>query len=346
MSRFSLPAWSGQCPGLAISRSLGVGTLLFLLLGPVATARAELYFPQPTVSLGKVKGGSPVAEEFTFMNRGKEPLEIVEIRPGCGCVTPELSKKVYGPGEEGKITLRVNTLGEAAGSHRWYLYLFYRVGEKERQAVLQVLAEVITEVTVQPAQVRIHAAGPITQEIRLVDLRPRPLTITKVCTSADFVEAAAGKPFRDEAGNWNVKIGLTLAGGITENASKAQVHIYTDDPDYRQLQVPVLITRPATNRIKAVPGEVKLFVSSGQAIPSRLVVIQDARGEEVLIEKIEANHPAIQCRWVKGPGAMATVKIQMDRDQMKEDRLESSIQIEVSGPEREHISIPVSCILE
>lgn len=311
-----------------------------ILMSP---ARAELHFPQPTVSLGKIKSGIPVQQEFSFVNRGKEPVEILELRPGCGCVVPELKQKKILPGEEGKIALKVHTLGEAAGTHRWYVYVFYSGGGEQHQVALQVLADLVTEVSVQPGKLRIHATGPVSQEICVRDVRAKPLSITEIRTSDKFVQAALGMPFHDDAGNWSVKIKLTLSEDCPEGKREEQLNIYTSDPLYRHLQVPLVITREKSGSFKAIPSEVKWFVAAEQAIPARLVVIQNASGEEVLVEKIWADHPAIQYRWARGPGPMATVKIQLDRAQIKTERLESSVHVQLKGGV---LTIPVSCHLE
>jgi hypothetical protein len=40
---------------------------------------------------------------FRFKNDGELPVEIVSVKPTCGCTTAELERKTYAPGESGEI---------------------------------------------------------------------------------------------------------------------------------------------------------------------------------------------------------------------------------------------------
>jgi hypothetical protein len=325
-----------------------ISTLLvgLVVLGWTGSAQADLHFPKKILNLGKIKGGVPLAFVFLFEAKGTEPVEILEVRPGCGCVSPELTGKKFEPGETGKIMLKVNTLGEAAGPHRWYLYLIYRQGQTETQVPLQILADVSNEMTVQPARLSIHTSGKHTQELRLIDFRTQPLAIKEVRTTATFVQAVCGKTARDDKDNWVTRIQIKIGDDVPTGRNEVMVNIYTDDAVYRHLQVPVVVTRPPVQRFVPLPAEVKLYGTRGQPLPSRLVVIRDVKEEGVEIGAIKAGHPAIQCKWATGPGSSATLKIQIDAAKMKDDRLESEIQVEIAGVSPQTITIPVFCLLE
>ena len=43
---------------------------------------------------------------YKFQNTGPETVRITEVRPGCGCTTPSLSKDVFAPGESGEVQLQ------------------------------------------------------------------------------------------------------------------------------------------------------------------------------------------------------------------------------------------------
>src|SRR5262245_54289302 len=131
------------------------GTVMVLgalaLLGGAGRVRAELRFAAPRADLGEVRSGAKLGHAFTFVNAGPGPVEIVEARPGCGCLRPRLEQTRYQPGEQGTILLEVNARGESAGPHTWRLQLLYRDGGTTREAALAVSAHVVTEVTLQPA---------------------------------------------------------------------------------------------------------------------------------------------------------------------------------------------------
>lgn len=56
-----------------------------------------------------VPRGAQLKFTFPMKNIYKVPLEITNLRPGCGCLTANATKKVLQPGEEGSIEVVMNT---------------------------------------------------------------------------------------------------------------------------------------------------------------------------------------------------------------------------------------------
>ncbi|MCH2107659.1 MAG: DUF1573 domain-containing protein, partial [Planctomycetes bacterium] len=69
------------------------------------TAGPKLGFDAVRHDFGKVDDTVEYKYGFTFRNDGNEVLEIIEVKPSCGCTTTELEKMTYAPGEEGAIEL-------------------------------------------------------------------------------------------------------------------------------------------------------------------------------------------------------------------------------------------------
>src|SRR5579884_3615222 len=59
-----------------------------------AAAGADLVCVEPLVDKGLVRSGSPLAQRFTLVNRGREAVEITEVKPSCGCLVPRLEKRL------------------------------------------------------------------------------------------------------------------------------------------------------------------------------------------------------------------------------------------------------------
>ena len=105
-------------------------------LSPVnATAGPKLGFDAVRHDFGRVDDTVEYKYQFTFRNDGNEVLEILEIKPSCGCTTTELAKMIYAPGEEGAIELVFHPKGygpqtktitvksNSRGSERIILYI-------------------------------------------------------------------------------------------------------------------------------------------------------------------------------------------------------------------------------
>lgn len=65
--------------------------------------KAIIEFEFTTHDFGKVYQGKSVSCEFNFTNKGKAPLVLSSVQPGCGCTTPEWPKEPIMPGQKSKI---------------------------------------------------------------------------------------------------------------------------------------------------------------------------------------------------------------------------------------------------
>lgn len=96
--------------------------LLFLMI-PIALfyscgSESEDNFGEPTTieaetqySFGEVVEGEVVKVTFEVKNTGKIPLNIIDVKPACGCTVAEFTKEPIMPGKKGIITSELNTAG-------------------------------------------------------------------------------------------------------------------------------------------------------------------------------------------------------------------------------------------
>src|SRR5581483_11347871 len=127
---------------------------ILALVAVCASAESDgpgVHFVETRHDLGKVRGGMPLTHVFAFCNDGPMPVEILEVRHGCGCLTPHLDKTILPPGDKGSLKLTVRTLDQPAGPRRWHCQVRYRHGDQVREATLTLAAELYHEVSVRPA---------------------------------------------------------------------------------------------------------------------------------------------------------------------------------------------------
>jgi hypothetical protein len=60
-------------------------------------------FESTVHDFGKIYQGKPAVCEFVFTNKGKVPLVLSNVQPGCGCTTPEWPREPIMPGQKAKI---------------------------------------------------------------------------------------------------------------------------------------------------------------------------------------------------------------------------------------------------
>jgi hypothetical protein len=315
------------------------------------TARADLRFTQPVVDAGEVRRGPALVQRFPFVNVSTGPVQIIDAKGSCGCLKPRFSKQQLAAGEEGWLEMEINTLSQPAGPNTWRMQVQYRQGGQTAEAAVQLGARLIAEIEVEPAAMNIML-GPkasLFRTICLRDHRATPLKVTSVQSSSPQLDVELGGPIVAQSQVIAQPIQLTVTADYPEGKHDEVVSIYTDDPAYRELKVPVTIIKHDRQRISAAPDHVSFEGKVGEALPSKIVLVRDADDEghqTVTIEKITADDPALTCRWAAGPNLMATVKIQVDAAQLKgRTSLQTLIHIQVREP-AQSVTVPVEVSLK
>ena len=72
----------------------------------------ELKFNEREFDFGQIKEmDGKVSHKFVFTNNSKKSIQILTVKPSCGCTTPDWSKKEVKPGKEGFIVAEYNPKG-------------------------------------------------------------------------------------------------------------------------------------------------------------------------------------------------------------------------------------------
>lgn len=69
------------------------------------TNESEIKFDEEVFDFKSIKKGDKVTHVFNFTNVGQKPLIISDVKPSCGCTTPEFTKEPVAPGQKGSITV-------------------------------------------------------------------------------------------------------------------------------------------------------------------------------------------------------------------------------------------------
>lgn len=78
--------------------------------GTFALASAQtITFDKTTFDYGTIKPNANGTRFFTVTNTGDKPLILSNVKPSCGCTTPEFSQDPIMPGKSAKIKVGYNT---------------------------------------------------------------------------------------------------------------------------------------------------------------------------------------------------------------------------------------------
>jgi hypothetical protein len=313
------------------------------LLVTLPAARADLRCDQPIVDAGRVRNGETLSRRFTFINRSLVPIEITDVQTTCGCLKPTLTKRVFQPGEQGEVVLEVRTLALSQGRQSWRARLSYRDAASVGELELSIVGDVQTEVLVQPAALVLPAEIG-SHEITVTDLRARQLTVTGADAGGRLGAKVAGMRI-DELGRHVQAVRLEVPADWPEGRHELLVHVYTNDPDYRELTVPVTVVKKSRSHVGASPSEVTLSGERGQPFPSRLVRLSAADGQEVEITAVDSDQPAVRATFAKGPAAAATVRVQVDATSLAGD-LHATLRVHIARPAAEDVTVPVTVLVK
>lgn len=304
---------------------------LLLLLTLTPCLPAELRFVKRTYGLGEVPGGPICEAHFDFENIGSTTIEILGVRRDCGCLEPMLSQKTLRPGQTGALGLRVRTLGQPAGQRNWSAWVRYREGEQIEEVRVTLLATIRNDVAVQPAALALHVENQLRQEITVTDRRPRALHLNAARASSAAVQATIVPE-----GNGVTRVLLDVSGrALQPGRHDLTLILYTDDPQYRELQVPITVTRGGDGLVTATPRAVQVR-SAG--VSSQLVRLRGGT-QQLIVESATCDDPAIGCTWANAPDSGVVLKIRVDAVALRERR--ADVRVQLGGAAPQTLTIPV-----
>ncbi len=320
------------------------GGVVVLALLAASAARAELHCEQPAVKTGEVRSGTALTHRFALINNGTETIEILDIKPSCGCLTPRTDRRVYAPGARGNLLLEINTLTQAAGPQSWRATVRYREGREERELELQLAATIVTEVSINPPTLVLYTSSAIAHELTLTDRRARPMQVTSVEPSSPQLRARLGEWKHNDDGQNVRTVALEVLPDFPEGRHDEVIQIFTSDPEYRELKIPVTIVKRPKQTVSASPDVLAVSSAAGEPIPSRIVLLRAPDDLDVLVERVECDTPAVSWQTSAGPGHRATLKIQIDRTKVAGDALKANFRVVLKQPAGQTVTVPIEWI--
>lgn len=93
-----------------------ISFVLMVMTSVAMMAQAQIKFDSTTHNFGTFSESTPTQKcEFTFTNKGDQPLVINQAVASCGCTVPSYTKTPIKPGEKGVISVTYNGQGKFPG---------------------------------------------------------------------------------------------------------------------------------------------------------------------------------------------------------------------------------------
>ena len=196
-------------------------------------------FDTPTYDFGKAKTGKDVEHDFWFHNTGNGPLEILQVKPSCGCTTTSQYDKVVQPGQSGKIPIKVAT-GHATGPITKSITVTTNVPGPAGTIALQVKGELWQAIQATPNSAlfgNISAAqtkeGPMVRKLTIANNTEAPVKLGEAKSNnpafkSELKELEAGK-------KWELSV--TLAPAQPTGVQSGMIELETGIADLPKVQI-------------------------------------------------------------------------------------------------------------
>ena len=132
-----------------IAALMSVGAVIFALLACVTKwswatlANPGLQFERQQCDLGVIGTDQIVRHAVAFRNQSNLPVCIRQISVDCGCIAHKLNKETYAPGEDGQLSIELNTSGiPGLTSFEKHIAVRYSIQDKEHVTFLTVVGRV------------------------------------------------------------------------------------------------------------------------------------------------------------------------------------------------------------
>jgi hypothetical protein len=98
-------------------------------------------FMEDNHNFGEIPEGDKVSKTFKFKNTGANPVKVENVKPSCGCTTPDWSREAVAPGAEGFVTVEFDSKGKNGVQKKSVTVTFENTDPKNK--MLQFQGEVI-----------------------------------------------------------------------------------------------------------------------------------------------------------------------------------------------------------
>jgi hypothetical protein len=296
---------------------------MVLLSGPTL-ARAQLVFDPPSIDLGEAKAGQVFAKEVKVTNPTGSAITVADIKSSCGCVRPVMEPATLAPGASGVLKLEVNTVTSNPGPTTYGLRLRFQDQGQLREQQYVLTAHVIQEIVVNPASITCIGERPRPQTISLLDKRPTPFKPVKLERTSPFLEVEwVQPPQMDPQPQYALKV--TVREDLPAGKHDHEVIVYTSDPAYPALRIPISITKRAKARFVASP--ILLSLTPGFTA-SRQVTVRDQQGQSLVIERVEASPGLVVTQAAQ---ATSSITLNVSLDANVKDHSDGEVRVFVKG---------------
>jgi uncharacterized membrane protein len=197
-------------------------------------AEPKIIVDPPSVQFLDVMKGDKQSIQIEIKNTGDDMLDIIRIRPSCGCLTIDLPKKWIPPAGSIKATLTFDSTTKQAGAHQLKLHI--RSSDPDNQlVVVPVLAfvkDVVAGLAISPQQIdfgQVTAGSSPSSVIEVVNEGTKPYKIIEIIAQAGIDISHTFENVTILPGE-KIEVPVTIHSWVKTRRFHSAVIIRTTDP--------------------------------------------------------------------------------------------------------------------
>jgi hypothetical protein len=273
-------------------------------------------FKEPVYNFGRVRAGADVAHEFVFTNTGNGPLEILQVKPACGCTTSGEYERIIQPGQSGKLPFKLSTKGMGGHTSKT-IAVHTNAPALESRITLTIEGEVWEPVGFEPKAVtwgRLTAeaarAPGLIKKVTVFNNTEQPADLTNVRSNSPLF--AVEPPTIVEPGK-KFELIVRIASGLKPGNNNGTIDLSTGVADAPTLSIPLSAYILAD--VEATPNGIVLTPDNRQTTQQRLVTVQNNTQKPLKLAEPKLTNPALKVTTAENkPGLTYTLTVEIPPD--------------------------------
>lgn len=254
-------------------------------------APGVLVFEAPRHDFGTISDDASVSHTFKFKNTGDKTITINNVHPSCGCTSAPLTKKTYGPGEDGQIDITFNPTNRR-GKEVKHITVDTDEPPGGKRYEITFDVEILPRVTMEPMSVTIG-------EVRLGKAGQMVLTVTGRGADFDITDAKAKDPTFivergtretvEQDGEKLVKIGynVKMPEGAKLGPYRSVLELKTTDAKRATVSVP--LSADVVGDVRVLPDRIPLRLGTAGEAWKRTLRLEARNGAKFEILGLETD---------------------------------------------------------
>lgn len=298
-------------------------------------------FDEPNYDFGRIRAGEDVVHTYWFTNTGNGPLEILRVKPSCGCTTAGAHTKVVQPGETGQIPIKLSTK-HGANTITKTVTVNTNIPGNDATVRLTIKGSVWQPVEVAPnnasfgriTQSKIDSQG--ARKLTIVNNVEGDMKLSNVRSDNPQFKAEV-RPIEEGK---KYELVVQLVPPLNDGNNRAKITIDTGLKDYPTVDVSAFAY--VTSPVDVTPSALTLLPDAQRASSmTRQFYVRSNDGKPFKIKSMTSTSEKLKLTATQMPSSQSTYQLAVEIPADFVPAANETIELETTHPAVQKLTIPV-----